>query len=50
MKRTYDTGRKARQWARHLRPYGKRCANKSTRRLGRREAVLWPAERTHLRY
>lgn len=33
MKKTYPTSDKAKEWAKHLKPYGKRLANKSTRRL-----------------
>jgi hypothetical protein len=32
MKKTYPTSEKVIEWAVHLRPYGKRKANKSTRR------------------
>jgi hypothetical protein len=33
MKKTYPTSTKSQQWAKHLRPYGKRLANKSTRKI-----------------
>lgn len=32
MKKTYPVAKKAREWAKHLKPDGKRQANKSTRR------------------
>jgi len=32
----YETSAKAKEWAKHLKPYGKRLANKSTRSLGRK--------------
>lgn len=35
MKKTYETSRKCREWAKHLRPYLKRLVNKSTRRIGK---------------
>jgi hypothetical protein len=35
MKKTYPTSTKAQQWARHLKPEGKRAANKSTRRINK---------------
>jgi hypothetical protein len=38
MKKTYDTSAKARAangYCKHLRPYGKRLANKATRKLGK---------------
>jgi hypothetical protein len=33
MKKTYPVSKKAREWAKHLRPFGKKKANRSTRRL-----------------
>ena len=39
MKKTYPTTKKAREWAKHLRPWGKRRANKSTRRILKRTVV-----------
>lgn len=33
MKKTYPTSDKAKEWASHLKPDGKRRANKSTRRI-----------------
>ena len=33
MKKKYPTSKKAREWAKHLRPDGKRIANKSTRKI-----------------
>jgi|688.fasta_scaffold38852_10 hypothetical protein len=35
MKKTYPTSTKAKQWAKHLRPFGKRMANKSTRKINK---------------
>ncbi len=38
MKKTYPVSKKARSycgWWKHLRPFGKRQANKSTRKLGK---------------
>ena len=35
MKKTYPTSTKSQQWAKHLRPYGKRAANKSTRKINK---------------
>ena len=35
MKKTYETSRKPREWAKHLRRLGKRAVNKSTRRIGK---------------
>lgn len=35
MKKTYPTSTKAQQWAKHLKPFGKRTANKSTRRINK---------------
>ncbi len=37
MKRTYPTSDKAKEWAKHLKPEGKRRANKSTRRILEKE-------------
>jgi len=37
MKKTYPISTKARDWAKHLKPWGKRLANKSTRRLFKKE-------------
>ena len=39
MKKSYPTSRKPRQWAKHLKKFGKRQANKSTRRLMKAEAM-----------
>jgi hypothetical protein len=33
MKKTYPTSDKSKEWAKHLKPFGKRKANKSTRRV-----------------
>jgi len=33
MKKTYPTSDKVKEWAKHLRPKGKRRANKSTRKI-----------------
>ncbi len=33
MKKTYPTVKKARSWAKHLKPEGKRRANKGTRKV-----------------
>ena len=35
MKKTYPTSTKSQQWAKHLRPYGKTLANKSTRKINK---------------
>lgn len=35
MKKTYPTSTKAQQWAKHLKPFGKRTANKSTRKINK---------------
>lgn len=35
MKKTYPTSTKAQQWAQHLKPFGKRQANKSTRKINK---------------
>jgi len=35
MKKTYPVSTKAKEWAKHLKPYGKRLANKSTRRIAK---------------
>jgi hypothetical protein len=35
MKKTYPTSTKSKQWAEHLRPIGKRAANKSTRKINK---------------
>lgn len=35
MKKTYPTSTKSQQWAQHLRPFGKRLANKSTRKINK---------------
>lgn len=35
MKKTYPTSTKAQQWAKHLKPDGKRAANKSTRKINK---------------
>jgi len=35
MKKTYPTSTKSQQWAKHLRPFGKRMANKSTRKINK---------------
>jgi len=33
MKKKYEVSTSARQWAKHLRAFGKRLANKSTRKI-----------------
>ncbi len=33
MKKTYPTSQHAKEWRKHLKPEGKRTANKSTRRI-----------------
>lgn len=38
-KKTLPTSDKAKEWAKHLRPFGKRLANKSTRRIGKKECT-----------
>ena len=35
MKKTYPTSTKSQQWAKHLKPFGKRLANKSTRKINK---------------
>lgn len=35
MKKKYPTSDKAKEWAKHLRPSGKRAANKSTRKINK---------------
>ena len=35
MKKQYAVSSKAREWKKHLKPFGKRLANKSTRKLGK---------------
>ena len=35
MKKTYPTSTKSQQWAQHLKPFGKRLANKSTRKINK---------------
>jgi hypothetical protein len=37
MKKSYPTSPKAREWKKHLKPYGKRTANKSTRKINKQE-------------
>jgi hypothetical protein len=37
MKKTYPTSKKAKEHAKHLRRFGKREANKSTRRIYKKE-------------
>jgi len=37
MKKTYPVSEKAKEWARHLRSWGKRFANKSTRKIFKKE-------------
>lgn len=37
MKKIYPVSNKAKEWARHLRSWGKRLANKSTRRIFKKE-------------
>jgi len=37
MKKSVPVSTKAKQWAKHLKPYGKRLANKSTRRILKKE-------------
>jgi hypothetical protein len=37
MKKTYAVSKKAQEWAKHLKPYGKRLANKSTRKLAKKD-------------
>ena len=37
MKKTYPVSEKAKEWARHLKGWGKRLANKSTRRVFKKE-------------
>jgi len=42
MKKKYDTSAKARSavgWWKHLRAWGKRLANKATRKLGKRSVI-----------
>jgi hypothetical protein len=42
MKKTYPTSDKVKEWAKwakHLKPYGKRKANKSTRRIFKKEVI-----------
>ena len=42
MKKTYEVSTGAREWAKHLRPFGKRLANKSTRKIWRdRLKQIW---------
>lgn len=36
MKKTYPVSEKSREWAKHLRPFRKRMANKSTRKAGKK--------------
>lgn len=36
MKKTYPTSTKSQQWAKHLKPFGKRLANKSTRKINKK--------------
>ena len=51
MKKTYPTSTKSQQWAKHLRPFGKRQANKSTRKInkaiteGENETVKTPRKK-----
>jgi len=35
MKKKYPVSEKAKEWAKHLRPFGKRLANKSTRKINK---------------
>lgn len=35
MKKKYPTSKKAREWKKHLKPYGKKLANKSTRKINK---------------
>lgn len=35
MKNKYPTSQKAKEWKKHLRPEGKRVANKSTRKINK---------------
>ena len=37
MKKTYETSRKSKEWAKHLRKFGKRLANKSTRKIAKQK-------------
>ena len=37
MKKTYPTSKKCREWWKHLRPYLKRMANKSTRKIFKKD-------------
>ena len=37
MKKTYPVSTKAKEWAQHLRNWGKRLANKSTRKIFKKE-------------
>jgi len=36
MKKKYPTSDKAKEWKKHLKPYGKRLANKSTRKINKK--------------
>lgn len=36
MKKKYPTSDKAKEWKKHLKPYGKRMANKSTRKINKK--------------
>jgi hypothetical protein len=37
MKKTYPVSEKAKSWAKHLKPEGKRLANKSTRKINKKD-------------
>jgi len=37
MKKKYPVSEKAKEWKKHLKPYGKRVANKSTRKINKTE-------------
>ena len=38
MKKKYPVSEKAKEWAKHLRPFGKKLANKSTRKIHKKSA------------
>ncbi|MBK7362805.1 MAG: hypothetical protein IPJ01_10955 [Micavibrio sp.] len=42
MKKKYPTSDKAKEWKKHLKPYGKRLANKSTRKINKKSGKNIP--------